>query len=232
MEARRHNEINRLRSDIKTTQGYIASSESAIARFKHKRSDDTFAVSQIRILSDKIHEHEQRIVSLQEELDATRSGERDDAINAVYTQNTARATQKHKDTMQRRADNKPAQQPVMQKKPFSQQGYKFTERDSRYVYREFMKSTGLLPDHLARNLKDMPQNKGYIFRSVYFYGHKPPEHNKPTVVFERQRGGIMWIHEWTDREYKLFKKEGKQRKHLMEIRSRKPIVLPAYVHNA
>ena len=59
----------------------------------------------------------------------------------------------------------------------------------------------------------MPNNKGYIWRGVHFYGELPEE-SGPRVMFEKQRG-LLLIHEYTPREYRLYEKEGKNRKKMV-----------------
>jgi hypothetical protein len=56
----------------------------------------------------------------------------------------------------------------------------------------------------------MPNNKGYIWRGVQYYGHKDPEGNN-CVLFESKRG-VLHIHEWSEDwlRYKLSVKENKK----------------------
>ena len=49
---------------------------------------------------------------------------------------------------------------------------KDVKRQSRYAYKYFLDVIDSLPKNLEKNLKDMPNNKGYIWRGVYFYGKK------------------------------------------------------------
>jgi len=68
----------------------------------------------------------------------------------------------------------------------------------------------------------MPNNKGYIWRGINFYG-KLREQYGPTVMFEKKRGGILVIHEYTEREYRRYEKQGKDRKQLVHKSLRKVI---------
>ena len=75
---------------------------------------------------------------------------------------------------------------------------------------------------MINNLAEMPNNKGYIWRGVHFYGDLPGQAG-PQVMFEKQRGGILVIHEHTDHEYRRYEKEGKNRKQLVHKSRRKKI---------
>ena len=58
----------------------------------------------------------------------------------------------------------------------------------------------------------MPNNKGYIYNGLYCYGDLPPEPNMNLVLFEKNKNNILYIHEWSETEYKIFKKIGKNKK--------------------
>jgi len=54
-----------------------------------------------------------------------------------------------------------------------------------------------LPDYIRTNLQKMPNNKGYIFRGIHYYGALPAEKNNDLLImFERPPGvADMLIHE-------------------------------------
>ena len=80
---------------------------------------------------------------------------------------------------------------------------KTQKRNMRYSFRHFGRSADSLPDYMKRNLKNMPNNKGYIWKSVYYYGLQPANENEPTFLFEK-RYGTLYIHEYTHNEYFYF----------------------------
>ena len=65
----------------------------------------------------------------------------------------------------------------------------------------------------------MPNNKGYIWRNVYLYGYLPEEKG-PRVLFEKI-GNVLVIHEHTDTEYKIFNKNGRDKKVLVHKQIKK-----------
>ena len=94
-------------------------------------------------------------------------------------------------------------------------------RNIRYAYRHFCRSEDSLPDYMKRNLKNMPNNKGYIWKSVCYFGLKPEIENEPTFLFEK-RYGTLYIHEYTHNEYFYFSKERDGPKVLIKHEKRKP----------
>ena len=103
---------------------------------------------------------------------------------------------------------------------------KSQKRNERYAYKHFCRSVDSLPEYITRNLKNMPNNKGYIWRSVCFYGHKPANENEPTFLFEKKHG-TLYIHEYTHNEYFYFSKERNGPKVLLKHENRK-VVFPEF----
>ena len=74
---------------------------------------------------------------------------------------------------------------------------------------------------MEKNLKEMPSNKGYIFKNIYFFGSLKPD-SKNKTLFERNKD-TLYIHEYTypPKEedvyyYKLYKKFKKDPKILIQ----------------
>jgi hypothetical protein len=97
------------------------------------------------------------------------------------------------------------------------------ERDFKYYYKHFCKIEETIPEYMLENLKNMPNNKGYIWRKMWLFGELPEERcvnqgvnqgmngnvnqEQPTLVmFERARG-VLLIHEYDKHEYRLFEKD-------------------------
>jgi len=67
-----------------------------------------------------------------------------------------------------------------------------------------------LPDYIRTNLSKMPNNKGYIWKGIWYFGHKPNENNNNLLImFERPLGSNdMLIHEIKRNEYyRILKKD-------------------------
>lgn len=66
--------------------------------------------------------------------------------------------------------------------------------------------------NMRENLKEMPNNKGYLWKGCIFYGDKKPEYLKngeiaPIVIFENLKGGILRTHESTPSHRRIFDKK-------------------------
>lgn len=72
-----------------------------------------------------------------------------------------------------------------------------------------------IPPRILGKLKEMPNNKGYIWKGIYFYGEQPAEVGKPVVMFETLYNGTLRIHETTESFTIIFEKQGKNRKELV-----------------
>ena len=99
---------------------------------------------------------------------------------------------------------------------------KTQKRNMRYGYKHFCRTENSLPDYMRRNLKNMPNNKGYIWKSIHYYGLKPAIENEPTFLFEK-RYGTLYIHEYTHNEYFYFSKEKDGPKVLIKHEKRIPV---------
>lgn len=93
-----------------------------------------------------------------------------------------------------------------------------TKKDLESSYRYFLKSNGLLPEYMAKNLEEMPNNKGYIWRSIWCFGTLPTEPGQPITLFEKPHRDVLWIHEYqgigsgTTKTLTIYEKKGKNPK--------------------
>ena len=87
------------------------------------------------------------------------------------------------------------------------------KREMERSYRHFLKVSASIPDFMLKKLGKMPNNKGYIWRGMFCYGHLPAEKGKPIVIFEKH-GNNLTIYEWSDHEHKIWVKVGQERKTL------------------
>lgn len=65
-----------------------------------------------------------------------------------------------------------------------------------------------LPDYIRANLKKMPNNKGYIFKGIWYFGLLCAENKDLLVMFERPMGGDkQLIHEiYKNRYHRIYQK--------------------------
>lgn len=94
------------------------------------------------------------------------------------------------------------------------------QKEYDYYYKYFTKLSNTIPPYILKNLKKMPNNKGYIWKGMQCFGELPADNNYNTVLFENAGKDLIHIHEWTKTEYKIYEKYGKNNKILLhkEIR--------------
>ena len=92
-------------------------------------------------------------------------------------------------------------------------------KDYDYFYKNFCKINETFPTYMTDKLKEMPNNRGYIWRNCYFYGEKPREKGQPDVLFEK-KGQCLFIHEYYKNEHRLYEKIGTGRKNLISTTER------------
>lgn len=77
-------------------------------------------------------------------------------------------------------------------------------------YRHYCMAVNTLPHYMEKNLKDMPNNKAYLWKDVVFYGALPDEDNGYTIIFEKGRDKLI-IHQYStnknDEQYKRTEKK-------------------------
>ena len=90
----------------------------------------------------------------------------------------------------------------------------------RKALRHFTKATNTLPNYMARNLKNMTNNKGYFWRGVAFYGKRPYNQRDSEYLFDRKKGGFFVTHEWTKNDYNIYTGRRNEKKKLYSSRKR------------
>ena len=103
-----------------------------------------------------------------------------------------------------------------------------TRRTARYQLRReqrwLNKTEKYFPEWKLKKLKNMPNNKGYIWRGIYYYGYKPAIKGAPVNLFE-QKGKKLFIHEITKQFHKVYVKVDKNsKKKLIETRHRRNLL--------
>ena len=75
-----------------------------------------------------------------------------------------------------------------------------------------------IPEYISKNLEEMPNNKGYLWRGIECYGKKDDaQGGGSTILFEKKKGGLLVIHDRSPTINKIFHKKGKDRKSLYSV---------------
>ena len=64
----------------------------------------------------------------------------------------------------------------------------------RRGYNHWWFAIDTLPPYMKKNLQEMPNNKGYRWKGVTFYGYLPEIKDQSTIIFEKVQGELI-IHE-------------------------------------
>src|SRR5277367_2377908 len=82
------------------------------------------------------------------------------------------------------------------------QSYRTKEYEREY--KRFQNTCTKIPDYIKVNLKNMPNNKGYIFRGIWLFGDLPTEKKRTDIVlFENICRNNLKIHEINKGIYKI-----------------------------
>ncbi len=74
-------------------------------------------------------------------------------------------------------------------------------------YKKFTSINNTIPEYIYQNLKKWPNNKGYIWKDISYYGEKPSE-SKIVYMIEPQRG-FEYLHEIHPDKHILKMKRGR-----------------------
>lgn len=76
-----------------------------------------------------------------------------------------------------------------------------------------------MPSYMRENLRKMPNNKGYIWKGIHYYGNLPCEHPKDVNTLFEKNNQILYIHEYGRGFYRFYEKKDKTKtKTLVEER--------------
>jgi hypothetical protein len=215
MEQRRKHEKTRIQNECRELSGYIKTNTSTLRRIKASESNTDFTRTQITKLSSQIEEYQEQIRELVNREGLLSNGMLDDYISNKYLEMRANSEKNKYDKDKKKelemASNKirkDVSQTFWDATVSSQRKDRYNLKDKIHSYKYFLKCCDSLPPHIRNNLRNMPNNKGYIWRGVYCYGEKPAEKGQPVVMFEKHKDNILIIHEWSKNEYRKYEKAG------------------------
>ena len=76
-------------------------------------------------------------------------------------------------------------------------------------------------EYMKKNLSEMVNNKGYIWKGNYLYGALPPETTEMDILFEKPGNNILNIHEISYSYHNIYQKNGKNKRVLIQSIPRK-----------
>jgi len=202
---KRRGELIRINSQIRQEKIYIQNDESAIQRMRKFRGEWSSEQIENRKVKNLLRETD--ISSLEKRLDCVKRGEFDSEFVGIANPKKQKelpvAKQKSLVFHTLRSDN--------------------NKRDIEKSWQYFVKTRETIPAYMLKKLKNMPNNKGYIWKGIYCYGERPANLGEPVILFETQKDGVLVIHETTEKEYKIWNKKGTAKKILHSCTPRRKI---------
>lgn len=91
------------------------------------------------------------------------------------------------------------------------------ERDFDYAERQYMRDSASIPDHLRDKLKNMPNNMGYVWKDIWYFGARSPEQTHEYTLFEkRHQQFLVHVYNLRTRMYSLYEKDSTGRRKFIE----------------
>lgn len=228
IQDRRRIQKNKLELELKDAENFISKTQEAIGRINNSLFNTEYIASQTEKLTQLINDKTELVSQIKNNLEKLHSGELDDEINQEYTKNkqteknTKEEKAKRKDIKDKeKQENKDVAKKYQDKIVADSRLQRQNEKDMNYSFRYMNKVHETLPSFIKRNLLEMPNHKGYIWRGVCYYGDLTENPHEPRVMFEKKAGDLLVIHEYSNNEYKIFEKYGKDKKIQIHQETRK-----------
>lgn len=167
--------------------------------------------------------------ALQRKLDEIDQGAYADKLQAELDRNRQVIDQKTASTKKRKQQAKgPSGAPSAPKpsapsfgqhsQPYVYHGYsRNNERDFDYAEKQYMRDSASIPDHLRDKLKNMPNNMGYVWKDIWYFGAQAPEQTHEYTLFEkRHQQFLVHVYNLRTRMYSLYEKESTGRRKFIE----------------
>lgn len=212
--------IDNLKKDEKYLQNILKNKEKNLKKVKSEKKSKWFvdkANKEIEILQTKIMEIKNQIENIT-----------DDEIREMYTKHLKILMEKEKKGQQKmlkKIEKKKKKDMAYSEDLKKTRAERKVDRDFnrqlKQAYRHYQRVK--IPTHLQEKLKKMSGNRGFIYKSIHYYGHLPDKKYESVILTERKPDGTFLTHEYTDTEYILHSKakNGKQK-----IVSRKKLKVP------
>lgn len=215
---------NNIQNEIKTYETLLKKNNDTIERLSKSNENIDFNKKQIEKIKIQQKVIEEKIIELKNEYEKIISGSLDLEIK-VNMENQIK-NNKHKQELLCIKKEKEKQIKKQEEKENLDIEYKSRRGSGVNDYQisketdKFFKNCSTIPDYMIQNLKDMPNNKGYVWRGIWCFGKKPQESENITM-FEKCKGGLLKINEITNSNIYLYEKQGSNKKVLVSKTERK-----------
>lgn len=211
MDKLRLTEKNRITNEIKTVEVSLKRSQATLDRLKGQDAS-VFTKTQIEKLSTLIVEYKKKMEELEQKIVDVGAGKLDSELYNSNS-NVIKTIQKKDEVTKRKKkdkeDEKKNDSELLKKHYEKTKRYEFSESFWEKEERRYYKNCDSLPQWIRDKLKDMPSNKGYIWRDLWFFGEKHVPFSKYCTMFESLKGGVTIIHEIDADYHKVYEKVGR-----------------------
>jgi len=80
------------------------------------------------------------------------------------------------------------------------------ENAMKREWRWLQRTDATVPGYIRSNLQGMPNNKGYIWKRIWYFGLQPPEQPVETLTLFERNHQTLCIHEYNPHFYRLYEK--------------------------
>lgn len=218
MEKIRLSEKNKILSEIKSLESHIKRSNETLERLKSQDAS-IYTQTQMTKLNALISESQNKLEMLTQKQNDIASGKFDEEIKNSNNNVLSKIQKKEEITNRKKKDKedeKKNDSELLKKHYEKSNRYEFSESFWEKEERKYYRNCDSLPQWIRDKLKDMPSNKGYIWRDLWFFGEKYVPFTKNCTMFENLKGSITIIHEIDAEYHKVYQKVGRNQKTLVE----------------
>ena len=227
---KRRCELIKISGQIRQEKIYIQNDLAAIERMNKSRGFSGWSADQVEIRRSKNLQREKVISTLEKRADDVEKGFFDSELSLSAMSAGGEIRAKEEENKKKKDEDRIKNKKVSSVSKDFEQNARRSDRNVSYNKREmdksfqyFVKTKETIPEYMLKKLKTMPNNKGYIWKSIYCYGERPAIFGEPIIMFETQKDGLLVIHETTDKEYKIWYKKGTCKKILHSCMQRRKI---------
>ena len=207
MEILKQKKIYRAQYELKLSKGKLFKATQELSSLKERFSglgdsvsedEDKIRelkqrfISRIKAKSNEISDLTQEVKDNEDKLANYNHGGYDDDINEEYEDKEGskaeRRLKRFEKNSGRSAVNKDKSQKFFTDSVQASRETRFKKRDISYGFRYFQSTSEKLPDYIYNELKTLPNNKGYIFKSITFYGLNNDYREDGTLTLYELRG--------------------------------------------
>lgn len=218
---------NNIKNEIRISETLLKKNEDTIERLKKITENVDFNKKQIEKIREQQVLIENNIKELNNKYEIIISGGFDEEIKTQIRTDKERIKKEqnllHEKKKEEKEIKKAKEKENLDIEYKSRKGSGLNEYQIKRETDKFFKDCSLLPDYMIENLKDMPCNKGYIWRGIWCFGSKKAESDIITM-FEKCKGGLLKILEITNKYEYLYEKQGQGKKELIYKIERKKLL--------